>query len=165
MGTLNWEVNDNHIPTAITVMLNRQSFQIISFPGRNISKKRKKKANFFTSSLFFMCCSQMDGWQFWFATDTLAILNSLLATYSCEQMDKEWIPQVENEPHRRIQNDVQLWISKLSCKSEEQNYRLILAYATDAVLYGGWGWWVIYSFRAGFITEDVFLLWSMSSIC
>lgn len=37
----------------------------------------------------------MDEWQFWFAIDTFAILNSLSATYSCEQMDKEWIPQVE----------------------------------------------------------------------
>lgn len=58
----------------------------------------------------------MDEWQFWFAIDTFAILNYLSATYSCEQMDKEWISQVENEPHRRIQKELLLWISKLSCK-------------------------------------------------
>lgn len=47
MGTLDfWEVNDNHVPTAITVLLNRQLFQVISFTGRDISGKEEEKRTF-----------------------------------------------------------------------------------------------------------------------
>lgn len=51
MGTLNfWEVNDNHIPTAIIVLLKRQSFRTISFSGKDISEKEEKKSELFNVS-------------------------------------------------------------------------------------------------------------------
>ena len=51
MGTLNfWEVNDNHIPMAMTVLLSRESFQTISFTGRAISEKEERKSQLFQVS-------------------------------------------------------------------------------------------------------------------
>ena len=50
MGTPNlWEVNDNHIPTAITVLLNRQSFQATIFTRRESSEKEEKKSKLLMS--------------------------------------------------------------------------------------------------------------------
>lgn len=47
MGTLDfWEVSDNHIPTAMAVLLNRKLFQTISFTGRDISEKEEEKRTF-----------------------------------------------------------------------------------------------------------------------
>lgn len=55
MGTLDfWEVNDNHVPTAITVLLNRQLFQMISFTGRDISGKEEEKRIFNVSFVIYV---------------------------------------------------------------------------------------------------------------
>ena len=105
MGTLNlWEVNDNHIPTAITVLLNRQSFQAIIFTRRESSEKEEKKSKLLIYFFCYLCVAQK--WMrenFEFAVDIFDILNVLSASKNCGQMD-ECILQVENEPQRRIQN-------------------------------------------------------------
>lgn len=57
---------------------------------------------------------------FEFAVDIVATVNSLSATYSCRQMDAEWVPQEENELHSGIQINLLLWISKLSRKAKSK---------------------------------------------
>ena len=76
MGTLNfWEVNDNHIPTAITVLLNH--FKLYFFTGRKISEKKEKNSQFFKVS-FVIFMLQMDGRQFWICCRHICYIESFL---------------------------------------------------------------------------------------
>lgn len=78
MGTLNfWEVNDNHIPTAITVLLNH--FKLYFLLEERFQRKRRKRANFLKPLLLFLCYKWMGG-NFEFAVDTFTILNPFSAT-------------------------------------------------------------------------------------
>lgn len=71
---------------------------------------------------------------FEFTVGTFAILNSLSASYRCGQMDKKEIPQVENEPHRRIQNKLLLWVAELYYRARNNIVDCCLLRATNAVL-------------------------------
>ena len=65
MGMLNlWEVNGKHIPTAITVLLNRQSFQAIIFTRRESSEKEGKKSKLLMSFFVIYVLLKMDERQF-----------------------------------------------------------------------------------------------------
>lgn len=103
MGVLKfWEGQGNCLLGAPALLLNRESFPIISFRGR----KRRGKEWTFKCLFCYLCVAHR--WvrdNFEFAVDTFALLDSVSASYSGEQTDEEWIPQVENEQHRRIQTE------------------------------------------------------------